>query len=66
MKDNVLTRGGLASGKSVVTTNGKKSADVIVAMSMREGPNLTSVKVGGTETQRSHRKVCERMHLHGE
>ncbi len=26
-------------------------------MSMREGPNLTSVKVGGTRTRSSHRKL---------
>jgi len=29
-------------------------------MTMREGPNLTNVKVGGTETQRSHSKEARR------
>ena len=33
-----------------------KSAEVVVAMTMREGPNPTSVKVGGTATQCSHSK----------
>lgn len=56
MKENALTRGDLVSGNTVVTTNGKKSAEVVVAMTMREGPNPTSVKVGGTATQCSHSK----------
>ena len=48
-KESVLTRGGPTS-REVVTTNSRKSAEVIVAMSMREGPNKTIVKVGGTQT----------------
>ena len=60
-KETCGTKGGLVSKwkqsmKLVVTTNGKKSAEVVVAMTMREGPNPTSVKVGGTATQCSHSK----------
>ena len=35
--------------RKVVTTNDEKSAEIIVAMSMREGLNETNVKIGGTE-----------------
>lgn len=44
VKGNVLTRGDPVSRK-VVTTNNRKSAEVIVAKSMREGLNKTSVKI---------------------
>lgn len=50
VKESVLTRGGPTS-REVVTTNSRKSAEAILAMSMREGPNKTIVKVGGTQTQ---------------
>jgi len=35
--------------RKVVTTNDEKSAEIIVALSMREGLNETNVKIGGTE-----------------
>ena len=40
----------LSAVNAVVTTNGKKSAEVVVAKTKREGPNPTSAKVGGTAT----------------
>ena len=36
--------------ETVVTTNDKKSAKVVVARTKREGPNPTSVKTGETTT----------------
>ena len=45
VKDCVLTRGDPTSRK-VVTTNSRKSAEVVVARSICEGPNKMSVKVG--------------------
>ena len=54
-KETCGTKGGLVSKwkqsmKLVVTTNGKKSAEVVVTRTKREGPNPTSVKNGGTAT----------------
>ena len=57
-KVTILIRGGLTSGKSVVTTNGEKSADAIVAGN-REGQNQTRWRSmqSTTDDKRKHSQL---------